>query len=452
MRVSRIPSRFRPFALAVLAAFALVATACAPGPDPEPTKAPVTIPATPVGGQAEWVLSEINAEGLSEASEFRSRFDQIMFEEMSIDDLRKIFEDLRAAAPWTPTAYEGSQSQARVTIEATQATYDMTVSVADDGRMNGLFFGQPQPPRTPATSWQELEAAIDGAPYEVSLQVTEPGAAEPRRLIGASTLAPIGSIFKLWVLDAVVAAIEAGALSWEDVVTIDAEVRSLPSGELQNLPDGATVTVREAAQKMIAISDNTATDALIRAVGRDAVEESMVTTGHSSPLENTPLLTTRELFWLLFGDASLRERWDAADSRGREMLLAEIPAGVPSIEAIGEARPGWKGGADWFASHDDLALAHVALQEKAESVAGAPVRDILAENPGLAFGEEWDYVGFKGGSSIGVLAGSWYLEREGEEPLVLTVLARADDAETLTTNASVVFGFVEDAAALLAME
>lgn len=76
------------------------------------------------------------------------------------------------------------------------------------------------------------------------------------------------------------------------------------------------------------------------------------------------------------------------------------------------------------------------------------MRDILSANPGVEFGEEWTYIGFKGGSSIGVLAGSWYLERDDAAPVVITVLARADDAASVA-NPSVAFGWAQDAAAIL---
>ena len=451
-RSGSFPLRFLGAALA--AAALAVVTACAPVPAAEPTQtsAPVEIPATAAGQQADWVLSQINGDEPVREMEIEAQFDPIVFEEMPIADLTRVFEDLRVAKPWTATAYEGTETQARVTIEAPQMTYDMSVSVSDTGRMNGLFFAQPQPPRTPAASWDELESAIADAPYEVSLQVAEADAAEPRVLMGEPSLSPIGSIFKLWVLGAVVDGVAAGTLTWDDTFTIDAEVRSLPSGELQNLPDGATVTVLEAAQKMIAISDNTATDALIRAVGRDAVEAALVDMGHASPEDNTPFLTTREMFWMLFGDGSLSERWATGGPAEREALLDEFPAGVPDISDATAVEAGWPQKVDWFASHDDIARAHVALQQKAQTSAGAPLRDLLAENPGLEFGDEYTYVAFKGGSSVGVLTGSWYLEREGAEPVVITVLARADDAETLTTNATAVFGFAQDAASLLLQE
>ena len=75
---------------------------------------------------------------------------------------------------------------------------------------------------------------------------------------------------------------------------------------------------------MIAISDNTATDLLIDAVGRDAVEAALVTAGHAAPELNRPFLTPRELFVLKLDDA-LRSDYLIAAETGRRELLAGWP-------------------------------------------------------------------------------------------------------------------------------
>jgi len=447
----RSPRRgIRALAVVAAAALAVGVAACTPTPAPEGSSGPVEIPGTPVGRQTQWVLDEINSAAVADEGEFEHRFDPEMFEEVPVADLRAIFGQMQTARPWTPTSYEGTETQARVRIESSAAAYDMSVSVADDGRMDGLFFGMPQPDRTPATSWDELREQLDAAPYDVSLQVSD-GVGDPEILIGDAASAPIGSVVKLYVLGAVVDAVAAGSLTWESPLTIDAEVRSLPTGELQDLPDGSTVSVLEAAQKMIGISDNTATDILIRAVGRDAVAAALADMGQADPGVNAPFATTREFFWVGWGDPVLRARWTDADIPGREAILAAVPAGVPEAESLDWTVAAWQAGVDWFATPDDIARAHFALQERATTEAGEPVRGILSANPGIEFGDEWTYVAFKGGSSVGVLAGSWYLERDGAEPLVLTLLARSGDPEALA-DPTITFGFVEDAAALLAAE
>ncbi|QLD11108.1 serine hydrolase [Microbacterium oleivorans] len=449
-------SRARRSAALALAAITTVALAACSPADPGTGSAAsgsasaAEIPDTAVGAHAQWVLDEINADEPTAIEEIETRFAPASVAELTAAGLQDVFTQMQAAAPWTPIAYEGADTQARVTIESEQVTYDMSISVTPDDQIGMLLFAPPEPERTPAASWDELREQVEAASFEVSVQVTEAGG-DVLQSIGDPGAAPIGSIFKLWVLGAVVAAVADGTMTWEDELTIDAQVRSLPSGELQDLPDGATVTVREAAEKMIAISDNTGTDALIRAVGRESVEAAMAAMGHAEPERNTPFPTTRELFWLLFGDDDLRALWGGAagDVDARRALLERIPAGVPDLTSAATTQPGWRDGADWFATSDDLVAAQEALQEYAGTEAGAPVRDILAANPGLEFGDEWSYVGFKGGSSVGVLAGSWYLEREGAAPVVVTVLARSDDPQDLTSPGAVL-GWAQDAAAILA--
>jgi hypothetical protein len=107
---------------------------------------------------------------------------------------------------------------------------------------------------------------------------------------------------------------------------------------------------------------------------------------------------------------------------------------------------------DWFANPADLVAAHLALQQKAATPAGEPVRGILSANPGLQFDSKaFPYVAFKGGSAPGVLAGSWLLERADGERFVITMQSSSLDPADVTDTA-LVFGNVTDAAALLADE
>src|SRR5207249_4798791 len=131
---------------------------------------------------------------------------------------------------------------------------------------------------------------------------------------------PLGSMFKVYVLGAVSKKIKAGGLTWDTPLTITADVKSLPSGRLQDRPDGSTVTVREAAKLMISISDNTAADLLARTVGREAVQEQVKAWG-GQVAKNTPFLTTRELFLIKW--AGLLDGYTAAADK-----LAYLKASV----------------------------------------------------------------------------------------------------------------------------
>ncbi|WP_419183576.1 serine hydrolase [Serinibacter arcticus] len=329
---------------------------------------------------------------------------------------------------------------------------ELTLALDAAGLIERLFF-QPAFEHTPATSWEELGTAVENLPAETTLvvtDVTDPDAPEVVFSSGEEGAFPVGSIVKLYVLGAVVDAVEAGTLTWEDTLTVTDDLKSLPSGELQDAPSGTTVTVREAAEAMIAISDNTATDMLVAAVGREAVETQLAEMGHHDPSLNIPLLTTRDLFVIGWGDdATRRTTWADGDETVRRDLLASLPSGLPGVDPLTVSTPVWQDGVDWFATPEDLVAAHLALQKKAETPAGEPVPDILGANPGFApeVASTFDEVAFKGGSSMGVLALSWFVSGpDGDH--VLTLQARSDQP-SLTTDGRPYLAATQDAVMLL---
>jgi beta-lactamase class A len=119
------------------------------------------------------------------------------------------------------------------------------------------------------------------------------GGCQAVHAVDATTPAPLGSAFKLYVLDALARAITAGTVSWDQRLTLTSQLTSLPSGELSTEPAGTQVTVLQAAEDMISSSDNTAADLLLTLVGRTAVESAAVASGMADPALDTPFLTTR---------------------------------------------------------------------------------------------------------------------------------------------------------------
>ncbi|WP_207376964.1 serine hydrolase [Arthrobacter sunyaminii] len=419
----------------------------------------VGLPDTPAGFQAQWVLTLINSETAVATDGFADKFADVILSELSAEQLAEVLEQVRSQGPWTPITVNATDAQGVFTMESTPGDLmDLQLSVDEAGLINGIFFGPGTPARTPAASWEEVETNMAALPDGSAMAVYRiaDGAADGTSIldIDADTAKPVGSIFKLYVLVAVSDAVAAGTLSWDAKLTVTDDLRSLPSGELQDAPAGTAVTVRDAAQKMISISDNTATDLLMHAVGRPAVEQALSDAGHSDPDRNTPFLNTRELFQLGWGvEDSVRGQWAEADDDGRRELLQTLPGGVLDIPAAAVTTPVWQQDLDWFATAEDLMRAHLALQERAATDAGAPLRDILGANNGLnlEIGGDWTYIGFKGGSAPGVMAGSWYLERsDGERFVVVQQGASSSPAEV--ADPMTFFGPAQDAISLLAAE
>lgn len=217
----------------------------------------------------------------------------------------------------------------------------------------------------------------------------------------------LGSSFKLYVLGAVVAAVEAGAISWDTPVTIDDALDSLPSGTTQGDEPGTEVPVRELAERMISVSDNTATDDLIAVVGRDAVEAMLPVMGNDAVDRNLPFLTTRELFIVKWGPDGLAERYAAADESGRRTILADEVAGaeLPGVTDVDPQHPIFIDDIEWFASPMALCAAIEWL------AADDTARAVLSINPGTPDTTgQWTEILFKGGSEPGVLAAVWRVE------------------------------------------
>ncbi len=298
----------------------------------------------------------------------------------------------------------------------------LAVGEAPPHHVVGFYIGVAEPVAQ-AGSLAEVTEELAALPGEVSFllaEIEEDGMLEPLAAHRASEPEGIGSAFKLYVLGALVRQIEAGQRSWSDVVRLEEAARSLPSGFLQTWPAGAPLTLHTLATLMISRSDNTATDLLLRTLGRRSVEAAQAAMGHARPTLNEPFFTTRELF-VLKNDSTLADRYLAADEAGRRALLEGEVAAVAREDILPFATPTRIETLEWFASARDLARAMAWFRrgtEARDTEARTAAREILSVNPGLGFDEEaWTYVGFKGGSEPGVVNttfllhaadGTWY--------------------------------------------
>jgi len=86
---------------------------------------------------------------------------------------------------------------------------------------------------------------------------------------------PAASTIKIPVMIEVFKQLEAGRFNLQRHVTLLASDKDYGSGELCDLPVDTTYPVSELLEKMIDISDNTATNMLIRLVGRQRINRTM---------------------------------------------------------------------------------------------------------------------------------------------------------------------------------
>lgn len=317
-------------------------------------------------------------------------------------------------------ATTGTSGVVYVDFERATARLEMVVGTAPPGLIEQLLVAAVEPKG--GDSVRAVFGDIMALPGEVSLEAARLEESGPAAFLTEKADRPmaIGSAFKLFVLAELSRQVKAGTRKWSDVVPIDR--RSLPSGLLQDWPEGSPITLHSLAALMISRSDNSAADILLAALGRERVEQLLPALGVSAPERNRPFLSTRELFALKLGDPALLERWSAADEAGRRTLLqgpvAAIDPGRLDVTRI-LARPIAIDKAEWFASPADLVRAMDWLRRNGDKA----TLDILAINPGLGrtAGQGFAYMGFKGGSETGVLNATFLLRNKQGRWMALAV-------------------------------
>jgi beta-lactamase class A len=289
----------------------------------------------------------------------------------------------------------------------------------DENRMVDRFDAELLTPKI--NSWADVDAELAKSRGRYSYQVAKVKGDRCDRVVGTNTgeSLPLASIFKLYVLYAVSDAVKAGTVSWSDEVTVTGQAKAVGSSGLEELPPGAKVSVRTAAEKMIANSDNMATDLLIDKVGTAAVEHALVEAGHHDPQSMTPFPTMHELFSVGWGEPDLREQWKNAIQTGRPQARAQLLEQTNSRpyqpDPTRTRTPASTYGAEWYGSAEDICRVHAALQSGATGAA-APVREILSAIPGIDLDPgQWPYIGAKAGNLPGDLTFSWYaMDRNGQ--------------------------------------
>ncbi len=230
------------------------------------------------------------------------------------------------------------------------------------------------------------------------------------------TLLPLASVFKLYVLGALVEAVSAGRITWDEPVTIRDELDSLGGPTAEEEP-GTTLPVRQLALWMIRESDNTATDHLMDLVGRDAVEQIQLEMGHSEPTVNVPGITTRELTILKWSESDVGERYSAASPIERRAILDDELASLafPTSEQIESPVIRYQYSIGWFGTAGDACRALVWLMDDDEARAILTNRP-LSPNPDL-----WPLLGFKGGSDAGIATAAWWMQAGDGQTYVAVV-------------------------------
>ena len=178
---------------------------------------------------------------------------------------------------------------ASIDIAFDMAVVTFTIGVQDD-RLSGLFVTGTRAVGDSIAQVAADLAALPGRTGYVLQQITPDGVKMLSENKSEERFA-IASAFKLYVLAEIDRAVRAGERSWDDVLPLTQ--KSHPSGIAQDWPDNAPMTLQTLATLMISVSDNSATDTLIAALGQKKLAAIIRASGHKTPEDLTPLLTTQ---------------------------------------------------------------------------------------------------------------------------------------------------------------
>jgi len=405
-------SRFRRAValLTALTTFATLSVSCAAPPAPTASAGVRIETNTPQGVRARQVMDMLNSDW---------PIGQVSIKTLAAPDMTEpieaTMERLWWDRPYTLTGIDIGAGSARLHLtNSFGAQQDIELRTNDQTMVSRLVVDTHEPV---IKSWADIDSALNRTGARYSWQVSRVDEGVCAKVAGTNTAEslPLASIFKLYVLYAVEQAVLAGKLGWDDTLTITSEAKKLGSSGFDTLPPGSLITVRQAAGKMIATSDNMATDLLIGRLGTDAVGAALISAGHHDPASMTPFPTMREIFSVGWGNPDVREQWKSAGPADRATLLDETNSRPYEPDPERTHSPGSAYGAEWYGSAEDICRVHARLQHDAVGPA-APVRDIMSEVAGIDLDRaEWPYIGAKAGNLPGDLTFSWYaVDRPGQ--------------------------------------
>ncbi len=336
-----------------------------------------------------------------------------------VDSVETTMESLWWDRPFTLEGVDIRASVATLHLASSYgARQDIRIHTDDDGWVD-RFDPDTQAPKI--NSWHDVDAVLSktGARYSYQVAKVDDGHCNPVAGTNAGESLPLASIFKLYVLHALASAVKSGTVSWDDQLTVTDKSRAVGSSGLE-LTAGEHVSVRTAAEKMIASSDNMATDLLIGRMGTHAIEEALVSARHHDPASMTPFPTMYELFSVGWGQPDLRSQWEHGSPQVRAQLLAQANSTPYHPDPTRAHIPASSYGAEWYGNAEDICRVHAALQADAVGPA-APVRQILSAVSGIQLDRNvWPYIGAKAGGLPGDLTFSWYAVDKTQQPWVVS--------------------------------
>jgi beta-lactamase class A len=378
---------------------------------------PLTLQSTdaPLDKVAAQVVEQINGKHDQIASVYHKSFLKVVSEDKILGLYKGFLKKHGRVVAITPGKRTNPESGNFTLVyeKGVEMPMTLTVNKQTPPKVIGIWFGPP------VVSVEDIEGIIEEIkklPGTANFQVSRIGDGnEVLYAYNADRSLAIGSTFKLYLLGTII----SEGRAWDDVVTLKDDEKSLPSGILHTWPNGSPVTVHTLAAQMISISDNTATDHLLYYLGRKTVESQLAAMGNASPDQSWPMLATLEMFKIKSSKRLLRNYIKSDIATRRSMLNTKVKSiSKEGLAPFADGVPVAIDKVEWFASASDLCKAMGWFRGNGDKTA----LDILAINSAVPMmKDQFDYIGYKGGSEPGVLNFTWLLRTKKGEDYALSM-------------------------------
>ncbi len=393
------------------------------------------LPDTVAAEHLAWLLDAIvNRRGVITQAEVDKRLHAKFLAAVPADKFIELTKSLVALGVIEVKSAKGSELSLRAQLATKQGSLLALVEVDPDTKqvVGLLFRPDPGDAPKPTTFAEALDMTAKLAPHaQLLVAAVDKGTCKPLHATASKQPLAIGSTFKLYVLLGLVDKILAKKATWQDEIEIRDDWKSLPSGVTQNDTAGSKLSIKTLAERMISISDNTATDHLLYSIGRKQAEAALRSTKHAAAALNVPMFSTRELFLFKLGmsDSEIDRFRMLPEAKRREYLDTTLAGQKPDItKAEGWNNARYIDQLEWFAAAGDLCNAMGALWKRGQKEPAKPLFDVLAKNPGIEIDPKaWPYIGFKGGSEPGVINLTWLVRRSDDKWFSVVLTANAPE-------------------------
>ena len=160
------------------------------------------------------------------------------------------------------------------------------------------------------TDWGAVEAAVRNAEQYGTVGVTAIGPDGERWSHNGDRAFRAASTVKIPLMIEIYRMVDRGELSLDDMHTLREDEKARGSGVMLHLHDGIQMTINDLVYLMISISDNTATNLLIRKAGMDAVNATIAELGMtgsnlSREMKGRPAVEGEQENWATADDYAL---------------------------------------------------------------------------------------------------------------------------------------------------